>query len=84
VTPRQLRTAHKTRLRQRAAKLERVTADAVAARDTALIEAHGPKALGGLSYDEMAQAVGLSKGRVIQIVQGKSAYSKAQLAAKEA
>lgn len=60
--------------------------EAIAARDRALIEAHGDKRAGGLSYDELAVATGtnpttrISKGRVIQIVQGKSRYSKAQLA----
>ena len=83
-SPRQMRADKRLRLRRAADRLARTTAEAVAARDAALIDAHGPKAQGGLTYDEMADAVGLSKGRVIQIVQGKSDYSKAQLAAKEA
>lgn len=52
---------------------------ALKVRDAALIAAHGPNATGHLSYSQIAAASGLSRGRVIQIVQGESEYSKAQV-----
>lgn len=45
---------------------------AIARRDEALIEAHGDKREGYLSYQELADASGMSKGRVIQVVQESS------------
>lgn len=72
--------AASNRLRRAEAALDA----AVAARNDALIEAHGDRRDGGLSYEELAEATAttpekrISKGRVIQIVQGKSAYSLRQ------
>lgn len=57
---------------------------AVDQRDRLLIEYHGDRRTGGLSYEDLSEATGeadeggISKGRVIQIVQGKSEYSKRQ------
>lgn len=54
----------------RAAERARVAYErAVAARDEAMLNAHGERRDGFLSYDEISQASGISKGRVIQIVQ---------------
>lgn len=64
------------RVREYETKLD----DAVHERDRLLIDSHGPRRDGGLSYEEMAEAVGVSRGRIIQIVQGVSDYSRAQLA----
>lgn len=52
---------------------------ALRVRDAAFIAAHGNPADGRLSYAQIAAASGLSRGRVIQIVQGESDYSKAQV-----
>lgn len=85
--PQALRRERKAVIRRASAKVLRAEAayeQAVAERDEALILFHGDKRDGGLSYDEMATATGrteeerISKGRVIQIVQGKSEYSKRQ------
>lgn len=51
---------------------------ALAERDAALRLAHGDPRHGGLSYDEMAAETDLSRQRVIQLVQGKSEYSKSR------
>lgn len=74
--------------KRHAQKLETVAADLAAAekevkdltakRDKAMIAAHGDRSTGGLSYEDMRRLVGVSRGRVIQIVQGKSEYSKQQ------
>lgn len=75
------RTIRKQRLRKLATRVGRAEAaleTAIRDRDEALIESHGDRRLGGLSYDELSKEVRVSKGRVIQIVQGNSDYSKAQ------
>lgn len=57
---------------------------AIAHRNRVLIRHHGDKRQGKLSYEDLATATAedprkrISKGRVIQIVQGKSRYSKQQ------
>lgn len=67
-----------------ALKYARKAEEAIALRDQAMIDAHGDKNEGGLSYEDMAEASGdndeerIGRGRVIQIVQGKSEYSKRQ------
>lgn len=79
------RKEHRTavrRLAQRATRAEAALDSAIAERDAALIAAHGDRRTGGLSYDELAKEAQISKGRVIQIVQGKSDYSKAQKAGR--
>jgi hypothetical protein len=80
IEARRLRAATVRRL----ARLAKAARDAPAERDEALIAAHGDKRQGGLTYDELAAATGLSKGRVIQIVQGNSEYSKRLLAERPA
>lgn len=70
------------KLAQRVNRAEVTLEQAIRERDIALIEAHGDRRTGGLSYDELAKEVGVSKGRVIQIVQGRSVYSQAQAARK--
>lgn len=77
--------ASKIRRLSRAARKAQAAYDAaVEARDAALIASHGDRRDGGLSYEDLAEATGttederISKGRVIQIVQGKSDYSKRQ------
>lgn len=45
--------------------------DAVARRDQAFVKVHGEAKGGLLSYNEIAEASGLARGRVIQIVQAK-------------
>lgn len=64
------RQRHKVREAQlRVSMAERQLEKAIAARDRVMIAAHGNKKDGGLSYAELANETGLSKGRVIQIVQ---------------
>lgn len=63
--------------------LEAQVRQATLDRDKLLIRCHGERSTGGLSYEELSEAtgpedVGISRGRVIQIVQGKSVYSKRQ------
>lgn len=75
------RTTRRNRLRKLATRVSRAEAaleSAIRERDEALIESHGDRRAGGLSYDELSKEVRVSKGRVIQIVQGNSDYSKAQ------
>jgi hypothetical protein len=67
---------HRDRQRQkvreaqhRVTTAERQLEKAIAARDKVMIAAHGNKKDGGLSYAELANETGLSKGRVIQIIQ---------------
>lgn len=80
-TDRRNRTQNIRRLSAKVRKAEAAYEAAVSDRDQALIASHGDKRDGYLSYDELAQATGkddterISKGRVIQIVQGKSDYS---------
>jgi hypothetical protein len=61
-------------------KAEEAYRAAVVRRDQALIDGHGDRRTGGLSYEELAEVAGVSKGRVIQIVQGKSEMSKQRTA----
>lgn len=72
------------RLADKVRRAEAALDRAVSERDEAMIEAHGDRRYGRLSYEEMATVLRLSKGRVIQIVQGESEYSKAQYAKKTA
>lgn len=56
------------RLAKAAARATDAATEAVVKRDQALAAAHGPKSHGLLSYEEIAEAAGISKGRVRQIV----------------
>lgn len=71
------RTEHRSQIRRlarAAAKAESAYAAAIVRRDQAMLAAHGKKRDGYLSYDEIATATeyaagqGISKGRVIQII----------------
>jgi hypothetical protein len=82
-----LRVARSAAIRRASAKVRRAQAAweaAVDARDRLMIEHHGDRRDGGLSYEDLADATGtndeerISKGRVIQIVQGRSEYSLRQ------
>lgn len=81
---RAVRIAEVRRASGRVRRLERDLERAIAERDAKMIEYHGDQRDGGLSYEDLAAATGtrgedgISRGRVIQIVQGKSEYSKRQ------
>lgn len=55
---------------------ERDLTRAIEKRDRAMIEYHGDRREGGLSYKDIAEATGVSRTRAVQIVQGVSNYSK--------
>lgn len=81
------RSGHERRLSKVAADLAEAEARVkrlTVKRDRAMVDAHGDRTTGGLSYEEMRRLVGVSRGRVIQIVQGLSDYSKQQAARRSA
>lgn len=49
-------------------ELQAALEKATSVRDREILKAHGNRWTGHLSYEEIAQCTGISKGRVIQIV----------------
>lgn len=68
------RYARSTRVKfaqRRVERAEAALAEAISGRDALIVEVHGKKNQGFLSYQDMVDATGgsLSKGRIIQIAQ---------------
>lgn len=60
-------------IRRHAADVRRLEGElhaAIRRRDAALVAAHGHRVDGGFSYTELGELAEISRGRVIQVVQG--------------
>lgn len=68
-TERELTTRRVRMAQNRVMAAELELQRAIEAREDVLVKAHGWRSQGKLSYAELARVTGLSKGRVIQIVQ---------------